>query len=208
MLDKNQNAEALIFDLDGTVIDSMPIHLRAWVDVLREYGIEYPEELFFEFTGIPTHKIVPLINKRLNTNLDSNEISIKKEKYYMKHISSVGIINPVMDIINKYYGKLPISLGTGSTRIITEITLKELNLNKYFNIYVTADDVINHKPEPDTFLKCAELMGVSPEVCEVFEDGDVGLQAAIKAGMIATDVRPYLERKPQRHRALLSPRTD
>jgi beta-phosphoglucomutase family hydrolase len=193
MLDKNQKAKALIFDLDGTVIDSMPIHLRAWIDVLREYGIEYPEELFYEFTGIPTHKIVPLINERLNLNLDSDEISIKKEEYYKKHISMVDTIKPVIDLVNKYHGKLPMALGTGSTKIITEITLKALNLNKYFEIYVTADDVINHKPEPDTFLKCAELMGVLPEYCEVFEDGDTGLLAASKAGMIATDVRPYLK---------------
>ncbi len=192
MLDKNQKTKALIFDLDGTVIDSMPIHLLAWVDVLKEYGVEYPEELFFEFTGIPTHKIVPLINERLNTNLNPDEITIKKEEYYLKYISKVGTIKPVIDLIEKYHGILPMALGTGSTRIITEITLKALDLNKYFKIYVTADDVVNHKPEPDTFLKCAELMGVPPELCEVFEDGDAGLQAALKAGMIATDVRPYL----------------
>jgi HAD superfamily hydrolase (TIGR01509 family) len=72
------------------------------------------------------------------------------------------------------------------------LQLKELEIDRLFDFIVTADDVDRHKPEPDTFLKCAELMGVEPEFCQVFEDGELGMKAALKAGMLLTDVRPFV----------------
>ena len=192
MLEINPKAKALIFDLDGTIVDTMPIHFQAWIDVLKEHKINFTKELFYEFTGIPTYKIVSHINERLKVNLNPAEIAKKKEDHCMENISKIGIIKPVADILYRYHTKMPISLGTGSTKNVTEVILKKLGLDKYFEIYITADDVVNHKPAPDTFLRCAELMGVAPEFCQVFEDGDLGLKAAKSAGMIATDIKPYL----------------
>ena len=192
MIEISPKAKALIFDLDGTVADTLPIHYKGWVDVLEEHKINFPRELFNEFTGIPTYKIVSHINEKFGVNLNPAETSKKKEEYCLKNINQVQLIKPVADIIYKYHTKMPISLGTGSTKNVTDIILEKLGLDKYFDIYVTADDVVNHKPAPDTFLRCAELMGVAPEFCQVFEDGDIGLQAAKSAGMIATDIRPYL----------------
>ena len=98
-----------------------------------------------------------------------------------------------MDIVKKYHGILPMAVGTGGHREAVESTLEVTGLRKYFDIVITANDVKNFKPHPETFLKCAELMKIDPEFIEVFEDGDLGIEAAIAAGMIATDVRSWYD---------------
>lgn len=192
ILDKNSQSKALIFDLDGTLVDTMPVHYEAWKAILKKRGIDFSEKLFESFSGIPTFKIVPLVNKIFNINLDPEEIVTEKESNFLSNIDKIKPIYPVIEIVKKYYGKLPMSIGTGGYRRIAEVTIKKAELDKYFDIIITADDVENHKPEPDTFLLCAKRMNVSPKYCEVFEDADNGLIAAKKAGMIATDVRKYI----------------
>ncbi|MBE0668196.1 MAG: HAD-IA family hydrolase, partial [Bacteroidales bacterium] len=98
---------------------------------------------------------------------------------------------PVAALVRKYNGILPMAVGTGGHREAVEKTLEITGLRKYFDIIVTANDVEQHKPDPETFLRCAELMSVEPVFCEVFEDGDLGIEAAHRAGMIATDVRGW-----------------
>lgn len=188
----NKNAKGLIFDMDGTLADSMPIHFKAWKLTAAENGFEYTEKQFLETAGMPTHKIVPVINKKLGLNLDPEKFSRRKEQLFLENIKDVKLIQPVADIVKEYYNRLPMSIGTGGKKEIAKLTLKILGFDKYFDIIVSAEDVVNHKPDPDTFLKCAELMKVRPEFCQVFEDGEMGLIAAEKAGMIVTDVRPYL----------------
>jgi len=191
-LEIHKNAKALIFDMDGTLVDSMPIHFRAWQLTAAENGFKYTEKNFYETAGMPTKKIVPLINSQFGLNLDPVEFSRRKEEIFLENIKDVKPIPLIMEIVKKYYGKLPISIGTGGKKRIALLTLEMLGLKKYFDIIISAEDVQNHKPHPDTFLKCAEQMGVEPEFCQVFEDGDMGLIAAEKAGMIVTDIRPFL----------------
>ncbi|HPJ15041.1 MAG TPA: beta-phosphoglucomutase family hydrolase [Spirochaetota bacterium] len=188
----DENAKALIFDIDGTLVDTMEIHYKAWEKMFALQGFNYPREVFYELAGIPTYKIVPILNERYNLKLDPEETMNEKEKYFMELFSAVKEIKVVSDIARKYHGVLPMSLGTGGRKDIAQMTMETVGLSKYFDIMVAAEDVIHHKPAPDTFLKCAELMGVEPQFCQVFEDGELGLQAARTAGMIATDVRPYL----------------
>ncbi len=188
----NKNTKGLIFDMDGTLADSMPIHFMAWKLTALENGFEYTEKQFLDTAGMPTLKIVPVINKELGLNLDPIEFSRRKEELFLENIRDVKLIEPVADIVRKYHNILPMSIGTGGKKEIAKLTLKMLGFEKFFDIIVSAEDVENHKPYPDTFLKCAELMGVEPEFCQVFEDGEMGLIAAEKAGMIVTDVRPYL----------------
>ncbi|HQO22305.1 MAG TPA: beta-phosphoglucomutase family hydrolase [Spirochaetota bacterium] len=188
----DENAKALIFDIDGTLVDTMEIHYKAWEKMFAQQGFNYPREVFYELAGIPTYKIVPILNERFNLKLDPEKTMNEKEKYFMELFGAVKEIKVVSDIARKYHGVLPMSLGTGGRKDIAQMTMETVGLSKYFNIMVAADDVIHHKPAPDTFLKCAELMGVEPRFCQVFEDGELGLQAARTAGMIATDVRPYL----------------
>ncbi|MBP7901709.1 MAG: HAD-IA family hydrolase [Spirochaetes bacterium] len=188
----DENAKALIFDIDGTLVDTMEIHYKAWVKMFALQGFDYPREVFYELAGIPTYKIVPILNEKYNLKLDPEKTMNEKEKYFMEFFGSVKEIKVVSDIARKYHGILPMSLGTGGRKDIAQMTMETVGLSKYFEIMVAAEDVIHHKPAPDTFLKCAELMGIEPRFCQVFEDGELGLQAARTAGMIATDVRPYL----------------
>lgn len=185
-------AKALIFDIDGTLADTMPIHFKAWQEVGEMHGFHYPEELFYELAGIPTTKIVPLINERLGYNLDPEKTIKEKEKAFFRNFTEIKAIEPVVELVHKYAGKMPMSLGTGGRKDIAMLTIKAIGLEKYFDIMVAAEDVDNHKPAPDTFLKCAELMDIEPKYCQVFEDGEQGLSAAESAGMIATDIRPFV----------------
>jgi beta-phosphoglucomutase-like phosphatase (HAD superfamily) len=119
--------------------------------------------------------------------MEEKLIEFCKEQHLVKPIK------PVVDIVKKYYGILPMSVGTGGHREAVERTLEITNLRKYFDIIITANDVDNFKPHPETFLKCAAKMKIEPEFVEVFEDGDLGIEAALNAGMIATDVRPWYD---------------
>jgi beta-phosphoglucomutase family hydrolase len=191
-IDINKNTKGLIFDMDGTLADSMPIHFKAWKLTAAENGFEYTEKQFLDTAGMPTLKIVPLINRELGLNLDPIEFSRRKEELFLENIGDLKLIEPVADIVLRYHNILPMSIGTGGKKDIAKLTLKMLGFDKYFDIIVSAEDVEHHKPYPDTFLKCAELMNVPPEFCQVFEDGELGLIAAERAGMVVTDVRPYL----------------
>lgn len=184
-------AKALIFDIDGTLADTMPYHLQSWQKVGRAYGFEYPPESFYKYAGMSTGKIVAMLNTQ-GYQLDPTQIIAAKNDSYLQMMDDIQPIEPVFKIVREYYGKLPMALGTGEYRDIALVNLRAAGLEQYFQILVTADDVINPKPDPETFLQCAKLMNISPEYCQVFEDGDLGLEAARLAGMIPTDVRPFL----------------
>lgn len=191
-LDIDPCARALIFDLDGTLADSMPIHFMAWKQAALEHGFVYTEELFYGMAGMPTHKIVPVINEQLGLKLDPGLFSRRKEELFLEYLKEVESIKPAADIVYRYHGKIPMAVGTGGKKHIAAATMKMTGFDRYIDIIISADDVENHKPYPDTFIKCAELMGVEPRLCQVFEDGEMGLLAAERAGMIVTDIRPYL----------------
>ena len=184
--------KALIFDVDGTLANSMPLHYEAWLSVSKEFNFPFPEEMFFELAGKSTYNIVDIINDRYNLNLEAELVVQKKDKVLLEKIDLIQPINAVVDIVHKYYGKIPMAAGTGGRHLIVEKTLKTIGVEKYLPVVVCAEDVENHKPAPDTFLKCAELLGVEPEYCQVFEDGNLGIQAGKNAGMITTDIKPYI----------------
>lgn len=186
------NIKGLIFDLDGTLIDSMPQHYQAWKDVFKNYGFDYPEDVFYEYAGMPSYKIVDALNKRFNLTLHPFKTTEEKEDVFVTMIQDIQYIAPIIELVKKHHQKLPMSIGTGGRTKIVDKIIKTIGLDDYFDIVVTADDVTLHKPHPDTFLKCAQMMGVDPVSCLVFEDGDKGIEAAKKAGMSVLDVRYVL----------------
>ena len=192
-LEINSKARALIFDLDGTLADSMPIHFWAYKNILKDYGIDFTPELFGTLAGVPAVGTIERLNAMFGTSMDPEAIGHYKEDEYEKIMHKMKPIEPVVNLVKRYYGKLPMAVGTGGYRRLAWKTMEILGLDKYFDILVSTDDVQRPKPYPDTFLKCAELMDVDPAVCEVFEDGDLGIQAAKNAGMIATLVTDYYE---------------
>lgn len=188
-------AKGLIFDIDGTISDTMPIHLIAYQQTAAAYGFEISSELFYSLSGIPAYQTSCLLKEMFEKDFDPQEFADKKEFYFLTNIHLAGPIQPVIRIIKEYAGKLPMACGTGGTRFYALKTLELAGVLEYFEFVVTAEDVENHKPHPDTFLKAAELIGISPEFCQVFEDSPLGLQAAEAAGMIGTDVLPYYKAK-------------
>ncbi|HON78124.1 MAG TPA: HAD-IA family hydrolase [Spirochaetota bacterium] len=185
-------ARGLIFDVDGTLADTEAVHMEAWRQVLQPKGYVMTDGMFRSLTGAPTRKIITIMKEEYGWDLDPEETLMNKEKAFMEQIGSVKAIEPVAALAREYKGTLPMSLGTGGRREMALITIKAAGLADFFDILVSADDVERHKPEPDTFLECARFMGVAPEVCQVFEDGDRGIEAGRRAGMIVTDVRPYI----------------
>jgi beta-phosphoglucomutase family hydrolase len=186
----------LIFDCDGTIADTMPLHYRAWVAALGEHGVEFPEALFYEMAGIPTPRIVEILNERHGHSMPANETAEHKDALFEAMIPRVTAIAPVVEIVKQYAGKLPMAVATGGARGVVNKTLASLDLLKYFQAIVTADDVKNGKPAPDVFLEAARRIGVPAELCCGFEDADLGMTAIRAAGMMAVDIRPMHTRNP------------
>jgi beta-phosphoglucomutase-like phosphatase (HAD superfamily) len=187
--------KGLIFDLDGTLADTMPYHFKGWRLACRKFGADIDTAFLRKHTGSPGWLIANEIIKKCNLDGSVTTDQIIEEKLieFSKDQHKVKPILPVVQIVKKYFGILPMAVGTGGHREAVEKTLTITDLRKYFEIVITANDVDNFKPHPETFLKCAELMKIDPEFIEVFEDGDLGIEAAMLAGMVATDVRTWYD---------------
>jgi beta-phosphoglucomutase-like phosphatase (HAD superfamily) len=193
--DIKQGIKGLIFDLDGTLADTMPYHFKSWKLACRKFGADIDPDFLRKHTGSPGWLIAEEILRKfdLNGSVTIEEIMDVKFKEFYKDQHLVRPITPVVDIVKKYFEIIPMSVGTGGHREAVERTLEITDLSKYFEIVITANDVENFKPHPETFLKCAEQMKIDPAYIEVFEDGDLGLEAAFAAGMVATDVRSWYD---------------
>ncbi len=191
-LSVNPRAKALIFDLDGTLVDSMPLHFEAWKEVCASKGFDFSEEEFYGLAGVPSDRIFEIINERHGTDFDPAKHSKIKEDTYLKKITKLKPVQPVLDIAIQNHGKLPMAIGTGSPGDHSWEAVKALGLDRYFSILISKNDVKMGKPHPETFLKCAKAMNIEPHLCQVFEDGDPGVQAAKSAGMMVTDIREFI----------------
>ena len=193
--DIQNGIKGLIFDLDGTLVNTMPYHFKAWKRACEKYGAHIDNKFLRKHTGSPGWIIAKEIigNCGLDGNVTTEQIINEKLKEFFTLQHLVKPIEPVTDIVKKYHGILPMAVGTGGHRDAVERTLEITDLKKYFNIVVTANDVDSFKPHPETFLKCSEMMQVKPEFIEVFEDGDLGIEAARKARMHVTDVRSWYD---------------
>jgi len=185
--------KGLIFDLDGTLADSMPLHFSAWRNTMARYNATIDSAFLRAHMGTPGWDIAAELIRvnNIEGKVTVEEILKVKLEEFLKVQNLVPPVEPVVAIARKYHGILPMSVGTGGHRDAVERTLDVIGMRKYFFIIITANDVERHKPHPDTFLRCAELMGVEPGFIEVFEDGDLGIEAALRAGMIPTDVRSW-----------------
>ncbi|HSG34423.1 MAG TPA: HAD family phosphatase [Sphingomonadaceae bacterium] len=177
--------EAVIFDCDGTLVDSMPAHFDAWCEALALYGAGgiFREDVFFAMGGRPTRDIVVDLNSEYGLKLDPEAIALAKRDAFLAKLHLVEFIDEVADFAKSLRGKVPLALASGGSRHVIEKTLKLLGCSDWFDEVVTADDVPNGKPAPDIFLKAAELLGVAPEKCLVIEDAPPGVIAAQAAGM-------------------------
>ncbi len=190
MLEIPDHIRGLVFDCDGTIADTMPLHYKAWTAALGKYGHEFPEAMFYEMAGIPTVRIMEILNEKHGYSLPVMESAELKENLFVEMIPLVIPIEPVVRIVNEYTGRLPMAVATGATRAICKLTLEALGLYDRFQAVVTADDVKHGKPAPDIFIEAARQIGVDPTLCYAFEDADLGVQSATAAGMVVIDIRP------------------
>lgn len=185
-------AKALIFDCDGTLVDSMPMHYRAWADTMARYGIEFTEKLFYELGGWAAYRIVKLLADENGKTLDAVAIADEKDLEFMRNTHHVAVNEPVVAIARQYHGIKPLAVASGSARRLVEKELTELGLIGLFDAIVCEEDVEHHKPAPDVFLSAAKLLKVEPQDCCVYEDSDAGIAAAKTAGMQYVDVRTMM----------------
>jgi HAD superfamily hydrolase (TIGR01509 family) len=183
-----------IFDCDGTLADSMPLHYNAWCAALKEHQTEFSEALFYELGGVPTQRIVEILNERHGTSLPPAETARTKEAHYLNMIAGLEPIVPVVEFARQFAGKVPIAVASGGHRAIVEKTLGALGILELFDTLVCAEDYTRGKPFPDPFLEAARRLGVAPEKCLVFEDTTTGIEAAKAAGMQWVKVPPQARR--------------
>lgn len=186
------DADALIFDLDGTLADTMPVHYLAWQEALKSTGLVFPEDKFYSCGGMSTIKIVELLCAEQGVEADAVAVSKAKYEAFFPYIERVQRIEPVVAIAEEYHGRLPMAIATGGRREPASRTIAHTRLGHLFEVVVTADDVSNHKPHPETYLRAAEMLGVNPARCVAYEDADPGVESARAAGMRVVDVRELL----------------
>ena len=177
--------KALIFDLDGTLVDSMPAHFKSWCQALRKQGHQgvFPEDVFYAMGGRPTRDIVETLNGEQDLGLDADAVAYAKKKAYLKNLDAIELIPEVADVARAYRGKVPLAIASGGSRDVVEKTLQKLGISDWFDEVVTATDVKNGKPAPDIFLEAAARLDVDPKDCVVYEDARPGIVAAREAGM-------------------------
>ncbi|WP_051498051.1 HAD family hydrolase [Candidatus Contendibacter odensensis] len=182
----------LIFDCDGTLADTLPLHYAAWEETFATLGLHCPLEFLLRHNGKPTDRIVTLYNAEFDQQIDIHQFTADKERRTYARLDRAQPLEPVATLARRYHGRLPMAVVSGSNRANVERTLKTIGLRELFPVVLTADDGLPPKPAPDLFLEAARRLGVDPRDCQVFEDADAGLEAARCAGMLATDVRSVL----------------
>src|SRR3954469_6885522 len=185
----------IIFDCDGTLADTMPLHWRAWQAITARHQLHLPEDRFYALGGVPSRDILKMLGQEQGIALDHLAVAREKEAEYLPLIAQVEPINTVVGVARANYGKVPLAVASGGTRKIIEQVLEHLGIRHLFQAIVTSEDVTNQKPAPDIFLEAARRIGVEPQFCRAYEDTDLGMRAIRSAGMDAVDVR--LMRKPK-----------
>ena len=187
--------EGLIFDCDGTLVDTMPIHFKAWSITTEKYGLIFPEDRFYALGGVSPFEVLRILSSEQNKKIDFEEVTQEKESLYMQLISEAKEIPEVMEIVRSNFKKIPMGVASGGTPETFIGILKHCSIKHYFDVIVTSEDVENPKPAPDTFLEAARRMNIAPEKCRAYEDADMGIKAIIAARMDVVDIRKIITKK-------------
>ncbi len=180
--------KAYLFDCDGTIVDSMPLHYVAWKSVLREWNCEFDEDLFYSWGGMPVLEIISTLNQRNGLTMPVEAVAKRKESLYYEILPQLAAVPEVLEHIEDQHGQIPFAVVSGSTRQSVTASLTVLNLLDRFDTLVCAGEYKRSKPDPECFLMAAEKLGVAPEDCLVFEDTEMGIQAATAGGMASVRV--------------------
>ncbi|GAA2855779.1 phosphatase [Actinoplanes cyaneus] len=186
--------QAYLFDCDGTITDSMPVHYQAWQEALAEWGADFPEDLFYAWGGRPAADIIVDLNARQGLAMPVATVNEHRESLFQSRLATVQAVPGVLQHLQDAYGRVPFAVVSGSTRDSVTASLTALGLLDRFPVLVCAEDYANPKPDPEPYLTAARLLGADPATCVVFEDTELGVQAAKAAGMAYVKVPPPWER--------------
>jgi HAD superfamily hydrolase (TIGR01509 family) len=186
--------QAYLFDCDGTLADSMPLHYRAWKIALGEWNCEFDEKLFYSWGGMPTAQIISTLNERQGLNMPVEQVCHRKENLYYDLLPELEPVPEVLEHLEEAQGRIPFAVVSGSTRESVAASLRSLKLLDRFAAMVCAGDYVQGKPAPEAFLLAAHQLKVAPESCLVFEDTEMGIEAATAAGMASVKVAQPWER--------------
>lgn len=186
--------QAYLFDCDGTIVDSMPLHYIAWKETLAEWNCVYEEKLFYAWGGRPVTEIISRLNEMQGLKMPIEAVAHRKEIHYLSQLSHLKVIPEVVEQIEAQHGRIPLAVVSGSRRESVVNSLTSVHLMDKFDTMVCAEDYKNGKPAPDAFLLAAERLGVAPKDCLVFEDTDLGIQAATAAGMASVRIPSPMDR--------------
>jgi HAD superfamily hydrolase (TIGR01509 family) len=187
--------KGLVFDCDGTLANTMPLHWRAWQLITQRHNLHFPEDRFYSLGGVPSRDILKMLSQEQGRSLDHIAVAHEKEEAYLPFMEEVEPIHAVVEIAKANHGKIPMAVASGGTQKIICQVLERLQIRHLFGAVVTSEMVRNQKPAPDIFLEAARLIGVEPKYCRAYEDTDLGMQAIRSAGMEAVDVRTLLVTK-------------
>jgi len=181
--------KAFIFDLNGTMIDDMTYHTKAWQTLLNdELGGNFTwEEVKPQMYGKNPEVLVRMFGPDRFTLDEMNRLSLEKErKYQVEFLPHLALLPGLSEFLEKAYQQgIPMAIGSAAIPFNIDFVLDNLNIRHYFKVIVSADDVVLSKPHPETYLKAAEQLGVTATDCIVFEDVPKGVEAAANAGMKA-----------------------
>ncbi|MGC1617860.1 MAG: HAD family phosphatase [Candidatus Acidiferrum sp.] len=187
--------KAYLFDCDGTIADSMPLHYAAWKKALGEWNCAFEEKLFYAWGGRPTTEIIATLNQNQGLNMPVERVASRKEEFYFELLPQLKVVPEVFEHIEAQQGRIPFAVVSGSARDSVTASLETLKLLDRFDTMVCAGEYQKSKPDPEAFLLAASKLGVAPTGCLVFEDTEMGIQAATAAGMASVKVPPPWERR-------------
>jgi HAD superfamily hydrolase (TIGR01509 family) len=189
---------AYLFDCDATIADSMPLHYVAWSKALSEWNCEFSEELFYAWGGMPVADIISTLNTRHGLNMPNQQVATRKEQLYYEILPQLKAVPEVLEHIEARHGQIPLAVVSGSTRDSVTASLETLKILDRFDTLVCAGDYRKSKPDPEPFLIASERLRIAPADCLVFEDTDMGIQAATAAGMASVKIPQPWQRAPAR----------
>ncbi|NWF27421.1 HAD family phosphatase [Streptomyces sp. PKU-EA00015] len=188
-----RHASCLLFDWDGTLVDSQYANYRAMAAVLAPEGVHLEQEWFDARTGLSSAEMIrALVDERaLTLSRPVEQLVADRDETFLKEAHTVRPHREVLRVVEAMHGRVPMAVASGGARRVIEETLRHQPFSEHFDTLVARDDVDRGKPAPDIFLRAAELLAVHPSRCTVYEDSDEGIEAAHAAGMTVIDVRPY-----------------
>ena len=188
--------QALIFDCDGTLADTFAAHYRAFRYTLADYNVEFTAAFYAARLGMSRRLLLAALAEQTGAIIDDADIAARSPALFAGNAHLIRPIPFTGDLVRRHRGTYRLAVASAAQRKMVDTSLNAIGLIDLFDTVVTIEDVANGKPAPDLFLKAAANLGVEPAQCHVFEDSNEGLEAARRAGMAATDIRPYYQPDP------------